>query len=145
MEMSNHGHHLGIEIIDSDHREISELLAEINVHAGKEEDADRKIRRLRDLSRLSRSHFLLEEWMMGAANYPGLAVHRMRHAWMMEEILRLAKYWGKQKDALAREPVGLLWESHIEHIETEDRAYGLWLGDIGGKSQWHRTLFSMSQ
>jgi hypothetical protein len=68
----------------------------------------------------------------------------MRHAWMLEEIGRLAEYWGKQKNALAREPVGLLWESHIEHVETEDRAYGLWLGDIGGKSERDRAFFLMN-
>ena len=138
MDMSNHGHHLGIEIIDSDHREISELLAEINVHAGKEGEADRKIRRLRDLARLTRSHFLLEEWMMGAANYPGLAVHRMRHAWMLEEIGRLAEYWGKQKNALAR-------ESHIAHLEGEDRAYGLWLDGMCSESERDRAFYAMNR
>jgi hemerythrin-like metal-binding protein len=145
MEMSNHGHHLGIEIIDRDHREISELLAEINFNVARDGDAGRRVRTLRDLARLTRSHFHLEEWMMDGADYPGLDVHRMRHAWMLEEIKRLARYWGKQKSVPTREAMGLLWQSHIEHVETEDRAYGLWLGDIGGKSQWHRTLFSMNQ
>jgi hemerythrin-like metal-binding protein len=144
MDGADYGDEIGIEIVDRDHREISELLVAINVNAEKDGDAGRKILLLRDLARATRSHFLLEEWMMGAANYPGLAVHRMRHAWMLEEIGRLAEYWGKQKSALTREPVGLLWESHIEHVETEDRAYGLWLGDIGGKSERDRAFFLMN-
>jgi len=143
MEMSNHGHHLGIEIIDRDHREISELLVEINFSAARDGDVGRRMRSLRDLACATRSHFLLEEWMMDAAKYPGLDVHRMRHAWMLEEIGRLARYWGQEKSAPTREPMGLLWQSHIEHVETEDRAYGLWLGGTGGtggKSKRDRTL-----
>jgi hemerythrin-like metal-binding protein len=144
MEVSNHGHDLGIKMIDRDHREISELLLEINFNATRDENADRKIRRLRILSRVTRSHFLLEEAMMAAAKYPGLAVHRTRHAWMLEEIRRLAEYWDKKKGALTREPMGLLWESHIEHVECEDRAYGLWLGDTGGESERNRSFFLMN-
>ncbi|MGD0348031.1 MAG: hemerythrin family protein [Terracidiphilus sp.] len=145
MEVLSQGSDLGISMIDRDHREISELLLEINFNAARDEDADRKIRRLRDLARVTRSHFLLEEAMMTATNYPGLAVHRMRHAWMLEEIRRLVEYWGKEQNALMREPMGLLWESHIEHVESEDRAYGLWLGDTGGRSERERTLFLMSR
>ena len=43
-----------------------------------------------------------------------------------------------------REPMGLLWESHIEHVECEDQAYGLWLGATGGKSELDRAFFLMN-
>jgi hemerythrin-like metal-binding protein len=141
MDMSNHGNDLGIKMIDRDHQAISELLLEINFNAAREEDASRKLRRLRDLARITRSHFLLEEWMMAATQYPGLAVHRMRHAWMLEEIKRLAAYWGKERTVQTREPIGLLWESHIEHVESEDRAYGLWLGNMDRKSERDGAVF----
>ena len=145
MDRSNHGNELGIKIIDRDHREISELLLEINFNAARDADASRRLRNLRDLARATRSHFLLEEWMMAASKYPGLALHRMRHAWMLEEIKRLAAYWDKERTALMREPVGLLWESHIEHVESEDRAYGLWLGDTSSKSERDRAVFLMDR
>jgi hemerythrin-like metal-binding protein len=145
MEMSNHGHDQGIKMIDRDHQEIAELLLEINFNAARDEDADRKIRRLRILSRVSRSHFLLEEAMMAAAKYPGLALHRLRHAWMMEQIRQLATYWGKEKHALTREPMALMWESHIAHLESEDRAFSLWLGGTGGESERDRALHSMKR
>jgi hemerythrin-like metal-binding protein len=143
MDKADYGSELGIEIIDRDHREISELLVEININTERDGDADRKVRRLGDLARVTRSHFLLEEWMMAATNYPGLAPHRTRHAWMLEEILRLAEYWGKKKNVLTREPMGLLWESHIEHVECEDQAYGLWLGRTRGESERNRAFFPM--
>jgi hemerythrin len=65
--------------------------------------------------------------MMAASKFPGVALHRMRHQWMLQQIGHLAGYWGREKTAPTREPVGLLWESHIAHLESEDRAYGLWL------------------
>lgn len=129
MEGTSRGGDLGIKMLDRDHQEISELLLEINFNATRDGDAGRRIRRIRDLARVTRSHFLLEEGMMAATKYPGLAVHRVRHAWMMEQIGRVADYWGKERNALMREPMGLLWESHIAHVESEDQAYGLWLDE----------------
>ena len=76
MEMSNRKHDLGIKVIDRDHREISELLLEINFNVVRDADAGRRIRHLRDLARATRSHFLLEEGMMAASKFPGLPLHR---------------------------------------------------------------------
>ena len=68
---------------------------------------------------------------MDASKFPGLALHRMRHKWMLGQIWQLANYWGLQKNALTREPIGLLWESHTAHVVREDGAYGLWLDGSG--------------
>jgi hemerythrin-like metal-binding protein len=127
MEGTSHGGDLGVTVIDRDHQFISELLLEINFNAAREGDPRRQIRRLNELAHLTRSHFLLEEGMMTAAQYPGLTLHTLRHEWMMEQIRRLAAYWSGQRNAMTREPMGLLWESHTAHMECEDRAFGLWL------------------
>jgi hemerythrin-like metal-binding protein len=127
MGMSNHNHGLDTKVIDRDHREISDLLVEINFVVARDGDAGRRIHNLRDLARATRSHFLLEEAIMDASKFPGLALHRMRHKWMLGQIWQLANYWGKEKNALTREPIDLLWESHTAHVESEDRSYGLWL------------------
>jgi hemerythrin-like metal-binding protein len=145
MDMSNHKHDLGIKVIDRDHREISDLLVEINFNAARDGDAGRRIRRLRDLVRLTRSHFLLEEGVMAVSKFPGLALHRMRHQWMLQQIGQLAAYWGKEKNALTREPIGLLWESHIAHLEGEDRAYGLWLDGMCSESERDRAFYAMNR
>jgi hemerythrin-like metal-binding protein len=127
MEGTSHDGDLGITVIGRDHQFISELLLEINFNAAKEGDPRRQIRRLKELAHLTRAHFLLEEGMMTAAQYPGLAVHTLRHEWMMEQIRRLAAYWRGQGNAMTREPMVLLWESHTTHMDCEDRAFGLWL------------------
>jgi hypothetical protein len=60
---------------------------------------------------------------------------------MLEQFWQLATYWGKEKNALTREPIGLLWESHIAHLESEDRAYGLWLDGTYSESERDRALY----
>jgi len=145
MDMSNHKHDLGIKVIDRDHREISDLLLEINFNGSRDGDAGRRIHTLRDLARATRAHFLLEESIMAATKFPGLALHRMRHQWMLQQIGQLATYWGKEKNALTREPMGLLWESHIAHVESEDRAYGLWLDGTCSESERDRAFYAMNR
>jgi hemerythrin-like metal-binding protein len=141
MEMSNHKSDLGIRVIDRDHREISELLVEINFNVSRDRDVGHRIHSLRELARATRSHFLLEEALMDVSKFPGLALHRLRHKWMLGQIWQLANCWGKQKNALTREPIGLLWESHAEHVEREDSAYGLWLDGSGHDSERPRDFF----
>ena len=144
MGMSNHNHGLDTKVIDRDHREISDLLVEINFVVARDGDAGRRIHNLRDLARATRSHFLLEEAMMDASKFPGLALHRMRHKWMLGQIWQLANYWGKEKNALTREPIGLLWESHVAHLESEDRTYGLWLNGPCSERERDRVCDSMN-
>jgi hemerythrin len=83
--------------------------------------------------------------MMEATRFPGLALHRMRHQWMLQQIGQLAAYWGKEKNALTREPIRLLWESHIAHMESEDRGYSLWLDRPCSQSARNRAFYSMNK
>ena len=81
---------------------------------------------------------------MNASKFPGLALHRLRHKWMLGQIWQLANYWATQKNVLTREPIGLLWESHTAHVESEDRAYGLWLDGARSESERDRAVDSIS-
>lgn len=127
MKTTTRAGEMGVQLIDRDHREIAEMMIAINYDATRDPDPTRQLRRLRELERMVRSHFLLEECAMTAARFRGLAVHKMRHQWMMEQIRRLSASWKNEKNALIREPMALLWESHVLHVEGEDRAFGLWL------------------
>jgi hemerythrin-like metal-binding protein len=123
------GSDLSIRMIGRDHQEIAEILLEINFNASRDGDVSERTRRLKELIRIARSHFMLEEGMMAAAGYPGVGIHALRHEWMMDQIKRTAAYWDKKSDVLTREPIGLLWESHIAHSEGEDRAFGVWINE----------------
>jgi len=130
MEEMSHVSDLSIRMIGRDHQEIAEILLEINFNANKGGDVSERTRRLKELMRITRSHFMLEEGMMAAANYPGLGIHALSHEWMLDQIRRTDVYWNRRSDALlTREPLGLLWESHIAHSEREDLAFGTWVSE----------------
>ena len=125
------GSDLSIRMIGRDHQEIAEILLEINFNASKDGDVSERLRRLKALIRITRSHFMLEEGMMTAADYPGVGIHILRHEWMLDQIKGMAAYWDRRSDALlTREPLGILWESHIAHSETEDRAFSVWMNEV---------------
>ena len=131
MEAMSQVSDLSIRMIGRDHQEIAEILLEINFNANKGGDVSERTRRLKELLRITRSHFMLEEGMMAAANYPGLGIHALSHEWMLDQIRRTDAYWNRRSDALlTREPLGLLWESHIAHSETEDRAFTVWMNEV---------------
>jgi hemerythrin-like metal-binding protein len=133
MEAMSQVNDLSVRMIGRDHQEIAEILLEINFNANKGGDVSERTRRLKELMRITRSHFTLEEGMMAAANYPGLGIHALRHEWMLDQIRRTDEYWNRRSDALlTREPLGLLWESHIVHSENEDRAFGVWMTEGSG-------------
>jgi hemerythrin-like metal-binding protein len=115
-------------MIGRDHQEIAEILLEINFNVSKDGDVGERLRRLKALARITRSHFMLEEGMMTVAGYPGVGIHALRHEWMLDQIRRVAAYWDRKSDAITREPI-LLWESHIAHSETEDRAFDVWMNE----------------
>ena len=119
---------LGMKMLDRDHDAISDLLLEIHFNTAKGEGPDRQLRPIGDLTRLMRSHFLLEEGMMATTRYPGMGAHTMRHEWMMEQCRRLLFDLRKRRGVLTREPMGLLWDSHFAHVDAEDQTFTLWLG-----------------
>ena len=130
METKSQVSDLSIRMIGRDHQEIAEILLEINFNANKGGDVSERTRRLKELMRITRSHFMLEEGMMAAANYPGLGIHALSHEWMLDQIRRTDAYWNRRSNALlTREPLGLLWESHIAHSEKEDLAFGAWVSE----------------
>ena len=127
MDAATHGGDLGVHLIDRDHHEIAQLIAAINFEATSDAGPGSQVRHLKELERMVRSHFILEEAMMTASRYPGAIVHAMRHKWMLEQIRRLSADWKSETGARIREPMTLVWESHLAHIVSEDRDFGRWL------------------
>lgn len=82
---------LGIESIDSQHRElfgrVNALMAALSTGKGQEE-VGKAIAFLRDYIV---KHFTLEEAYMTRYNYPGLAVHKAQHAKFVDEFFALKK------------------------------------------------------
>lgn len=118
---------LGVRMLDRDHSELSEVLLELQsqITMGKAQSVTSNL--LSDLSRAMRSHFALEEGMMAASRFPGMAVHQLRHQWMMEQMKALSALTSRGA-LILNEPLLILFsESHFAHLYTEDVNLGLWL------------------
>jgi hemerythrin len=122
---------VGVKILDCDHREMTEALYEIHATLTAGEDPRRTGSLLRKLADFSITHFALEEGMMQATKYPGLARHRLNHQRIVEQMRALASRHKRDSLTMDHTAASFLSELHTTHIQQDDLHYGLWLNAIG--------------
>lgn len=118
---------VGIRAVDADHQMIEDLLA--GLEEAVENDASR-IRidvLLRELETRTLSHFAMEEGMMAAMRYPGLARHRIDHQQVLEKVQAVIARFGQQGVAQDRDWVSLLSELYAVHVQRDDMHFGRWV------------------
>jgi hemerythrin-like metal-binding protein len=137
MDMLNQGQELGIKMIDHDHAEISCMVLELKLWLADGKPWSLTGALLRNLARATASHFVLEEAMMGAAQYPRLPLHHLNHQLMMEQMQALTVR-SRKGGVLSDDPLlDLLSESHFAHVQNEDLSFGLWLNSTPRSSGFH--------
>jgi diguanylate cyclase (GGDEF)-like protein/hemerythrin-like metal-binding protein/PAS domain S-box-containing protein len=77
---------LGIEVIDRQHRRLTELVNALARRIGEGQDAVRVQERLTELVAFADLHFRTEEELMDAYDLPGAAVHKQEHRRLLGEI-----------------------------------------------------------
>jgi hemerythrin len=122
---------VGVRILDYDHREMVEALYEIQRALTSGEDPRRTGSLLSKLANFSLTHFALEEGMMVATRYPGLARHRLNHQRITERMKALASRHKRDALTLDGDSLSFLSVLHTDHIQQDDLHYGLWLNEIG--------------
>jgi hemerythrin len=122
---------VGVRILDCDHRVLFETIREIQAAAAKDEDRRRTGALLRRLAEFTQTHFALEEEIMAATRYPGLARHRLDHQHVMEQMKALVSRHNRRGLPLDRDSLSVLSQLHANHVEDGDLRYGLWLNEIG--------------
>jgi hemerythrin-like metal-binding protein len=129
MDSANRSPDLSVRmnILDRDHREIDAILHELNCASAQQGDVARMVPLLRRFESITLSQFALEDGMMTATQFPGQALHRMRHAWMAEEIKRTLYGWDHPASGLPEQSISMLQESHSNHVQYEDLKFGAWL------------------
>jgi len=120
---------VGVRILDCDHREMAETLSAIRTTVERDEDRSRTAALLRKLAHFTRIHFALEESMMAATKYPGMARHRLQHQRLMEQMKVLVCRYQRGSLTLQPQSLGFLPESHTAHVEKDDLSFGVWLND----------------
>ena len=122
---------VGVRLLDCDHRTLFETIDEIHAAAAKDEDRRRTGALLRRLAGFTLTHFELEEEMMAATRYPGLARHRCEHQRVMRQMKAFVLRQKRSGLPLDLESPSILSKLHATHVQDGDLRYGLWLNETG--------------
>jgi hemerythrin len=120
---------VGVKILDLDHREMAETLAQLRTAEVQGEDWRKSGALLRKLADFSLIHFALEEGMMLATKYPGVDLHRAHHHRMMERLQAMVAVYTRGRMTSSRPPLDFLLEGHSIHVHKDDLTYGEWLNN----------------
>ncbi|MGD0829975.1 MAG: bacteriohemerythrin [Terracidiphilus sp.] len=120
---------VGVKMLDCDHRVLFETIHELRDMAA-DEDPRRTNSLLRKLAQFTMTHFALEEGMMVATKYPGLARHRLNHQRIVERINALAAMQSRASAPLDQQSLSMLADLHERHIQSDDLHYGCWLNEV---------------
>jgi len=118
---------VGVTLLDCDHRTISEALFDLNEELSKGENRRRIATLLRNFRRFNRNHFQLEESMMAATKFPGLALHRLHHKWLVDQMASLVADYTRGARHLDQSSLGFLSQAHSIHVQKDDLDFGEWL------------------
>lgn len=122
---------VGVKLLDCDHRMLFETINEIQRAAAAEEARGRTGALLRSLAGFTQTHFELEEEMMKATGYPGLAPHRREHNRVMKQMRKLVSRHTRGGLPLDGESLTILAKLHANHVQDGDLRYGNWLNETG--------------
>ena len=120
---------VGVKMLDCDHREMSQAIHDL--HAATMQDRSLTGPLLRRLTDFTLTHFALEEGMMHATKYPGIALHRLHHQYLIGELKALIACHQQKDSALTPSLLRSLSAWHAEHVHQDDMHYGIWLNQSG--------------
>ena len=122
---------VGVKSIDDQHVVLCETLNDL--HAAMMKGQARTITGplLQRLVSYTVDHFSEEEALMEAANYPGLAMHRVKHRELTKQVGEYVVRFEKGDITLSHHLLDFLSGWLTTHIQTTDKEYGPWLNDHG--------------
>ncbi len=130
----NESYGVGDAALDSDHRILFDLLAQLHdtVDTGQSRDVVGSV--IAVLAEYAGHHFRREEQAMAAAGYPGLDGHRDEHRRMAGQVTAIsAGYRAGERDALGSDVLAFLKKWLTEHILVADKSYEPWVGRANGR------------
>jgi hemerythrin len=122
---------VGVRILDRDHQQMAEVIRDLKAATQDNLDQSLTVPLLRKLAHFTMNHFAFEEDMMQTTRYPGLAVHRLNHRYIMGKLGALIAHHDRRSHPLTLSSLRILHEWHIGHLHSDDLHYGLWLNAMG--------------
>jgi hemerythrin len=122
---------VGVKSIDDQHTILFETINEL--HAAMMRGQARTIvgTLLHTLADYTRHHFAAEEAMMAAAQYPGLAPHRIKHRELTKEVEGYVARYEQGDITLSMPLLNFLSSWLSNHIQNTDKEYGPWMNERG--------------
>jgi hemerythrin len=119
---------VGIEALDSQHKQIVDLLNELygSVIANKPRDSQFEL--LTRLVNLAKTHYATEEQVLRVHRYPGYLLHKDAHEALGRALRELREQIASRKQELTVEFVDLMKLWLIDHITEFDLGYARFLG-----------------
>ncbi|MBY0431407.1 MAG: bacteriohemerythrin [Rhodospirillales bacterium] len=115
---------IGVEVIDSDHRALIDVLNELDTALGGDvaalgKEAGLILLRMMDYTK---EHFRREEAIMALVKYPHLAEHKREHDRLAAQVQAIAaRFLANPSAAIGREIYDMLAKWLVEHIIHRDR------------------------
>jgi hemerythrin len=122
---------VGVKAVDDQHTVLFDTINEL--HAAMMKGQARTIvgELLCKLLLYTRNHFSDEEKMLEDANYPGLAVHQIKHRALTKQVEEYIARFQKGDLTLSNELASFLSDWLKTHIQSVDQSYGPYMNEHG--------------
>lgn len=112
-----------IPAIDSQHKELIQLINTLHEAVQKKEGASLLEATLRKLINYVIEHFTFEEQLMLSYNFPGFSSHRQEHDYFVQKLAELQSGFQDSEEA-SRNLLDFMVDWIICHIKGTDQTYG---------------------
>lgn len=115
---------LGVAAIDRQHRQLFDLIAELNTLVAAHAGAGEIQAVLQRFLRWAQSHFASEETLLSVTGHPGLAAHEREHAEFLATLEKNIKLIASRPLAITQSDISSLLTNWLQtHILKNDREY----------------------
>ena len=122
---------VGVKAIDAQHAVLCETLNDLHAAMMKGQARTLIGTLLRTLVDYTHHHFAAEEAMMATAQYPGLALHRIKHRELTKQVEEYVARYEQGDITLSMPLLNFLSNWLTTHIQHADKEYGPWMNEHG--------------
>ena len=122
---------VGVQTLDNQHSVLFDLVNQLDDALTTGQTQRGIVAMLRKLLNYTRGHFSAEEAMMAAANFPGLAQHRIQHRDLTRQVEAFEVRCERGEGAANLQLLSFLRDWLPHHIQDADKAYGPWMNKRG--------------
>ncbi len=118
---------IGVQEIDTQHKEFIKLLRRIKLGFEKEVPLKMQLRILEELIKYAEYHFCSEENIMLITRYPDVRAQQTEHAKLLGSLTRKVETY-KRSPATGEQLAEFLYNWFVTHTQVEDRKFADHLG-----------------